>query len=138
MVLGVQCKSAYLHSEFACRRHADGQAQLVLLPTRDATQAITAAALQTLFGVVPTHESTRSVATTATRDHSFLWAVGHTPFGPFAAGTPTRGEEALSFALRDACARNQLLGALNHTLESLVEHFDTFLVFNHDITDVMR
>lgn len=51
-----------------------------------------------------------------------LWAVGHTPYGPFS------GSKTVSFALRDTAQRNIVYSYVRKALSSMYENLFDFMV----------
>jgi hypothetical protein len=88
-----------------------------------------AALLQTGWGVAPPHVGW-SMAHNASVTN-WLWAVGRTPFGPYAA----RAE--LSFALRDAAARAALHALAAEVMREARALRDYFRAFRKQIDDVL-
>lgn len=103
-VIAVQTKSPPLVVDMTC----DGKS--MQFDPQDSSRATLGALLQSGWGVAATEELWGARGRV---EHSYLWSVGHTPFGYFSAS------RMLSFAQRDAGARNVLFSEVNHTVSLL-------------------
>eukprot|EP00697_Spironema_sp_BW2_P015949 gnl/Spiro4/7009_TR3638_c0_g1_i1.p1 gnl/Spiro4/7009_TR3638_c0_g1~~gnl/Spiro4/7009_TR3638_c0_g1_i1.p1 ORF type:complete len:711 (+),score=187.76 gnl/Spiro4/7009_TR3638_c0_g1_i1:60-2135(+) len=128
MVLAIQTQVPSALLDFNCANVA------VSMPTMDATRAVLAAILQTVWGVPPIYKKWSPVHNSTLTD--YMWAVGHTPFGYFSTS------KTLSFVSRDTALRNPILALFNHTLASLQTLFADFAYYgkelDHVLTDAPR
>ena len=99
------------------------------LDAYNVARPLLAAVLQSGWGVAPSH-IIWSAARNATRTE-LLWAVGRTPFGPYAQ----RAE--LSFALRDAAARAPLYALAAEVVRDVRGLRDHFGEFHKAIDEVL-
>jgi hypothetical protein len=113
-VVAVQAVAAPLHTDYFCNAEV-----ALAVPTNDASSAIFAALLTTLFGVgpAPTH----------------LFDMFRSPFGPLAAASQAPLAPP-HFGIRDAPARFQILDGLNLTHRSLADALLRFQIYQHDLS----
>lgn len=96
---------------------------------RDSSRAVLGALLQTGWGVAPTHTTYSTHLNDTEQD--YLWSSSDTPFGYLSSS------KRLSFALRDAAARNVLLTDFNRTLSELSGLFTQFQTYGKEIEEVL-
>ena len=108
-IVGVEGVSSDISipTHFQCRE--DGRT--VTTDSWDITRQVLASALKVLFAIAPSYETYSTAIGGLREDH--LFAVGHTPFGPFSRSTK------LSKSIEDSTWRNVLVWHLAETLEAL-------------------
>eukprot|EP00824_Muranothrix_gubernata_P000512 TRINITY_DN1058_c0_g1_i1.p1 TRINITY_DN1058_c0_g1~~TRINITY_DN1058_c0_g1_i1.p1 ORF type:complete len:727 (+),score=124.16 TRINITY_DN1058_c0_g1_i1:317-2182(+) len=123
MVIAVQTQVNKALVDFACKD------KVVSFNMKDSTRAVMSALLQTVYGVAPTQQRW-SPLHNATLD-DFLWAVGNTPFGLFSYS------KKLSFAQRDAAARNLIYTHMSRTLTEVSTLLHRFAKFGKELDEVL-
>eukprot|EP00003_Mantamonas_plastica_P013822 TRINITY_DN2402_c0_g2_i6.p1 TRINITY_DN2402_c0_g2~~TRINITY_DN2402_c0_g2_i6.p1 ORF type:complete len:520 (+),score=112.14 TRINITY_DN2402_c0_g2_i6:49-1560(+) len=123
MVVAVQTQAGKTVIDYVCNGRG------MSFDTRDATRAILAASLQSIWGILPTHQSF-NLANNRSVDN-YLWSRSNTPFGPFSQS------RQLSFALYDAAARHVLYSHVNSTLTELHSLLGHFSKYNREIDEVL-
>ncbi|KAG8471132.1 hypothetical protein KFE25_009553 [Diacronema lutheri] len=109
--------------DFRCGAHG------MRLDTADATRALLGALLQAHWGVGPVH--VRWDAHLRAPRANYLWATGHTPFGPFSSS------RELSFAYVDAARRARVYALLEPAVARVRELLRTFEPFGKALDDVL-
>jgi len=121
MVVAVQTTSSKIAYDLICKYYR------VTVDGRDASRAVLASTLETVWGVSPTHQTWDPSHNKPRND--YLWAVGPTPFGQFSSSLQ------LSFSQTDAVARNPLYLLINNTLEYAAHQFLQYSRFGVPIAE---
>jgi len=152
MVVGVQTRAAAAELDFSCDQRS------MALDPADATRAVTAGLLQSVWGVAPTHtywtppprgagagagagagegnngsssgtaNAAAAAATTAATD--WLWSSGLTPFGPFSHSSE------FSFVQTNAAFRTVLLSEVARVHGHLAALNSDLRAFGHEVEEV--